>query len=397
MNIFPYNTLVSLQNLRQIESHLSVRYIISSREHKEGKAAFICDALSYGVGQITNSNGIKLFSCQGMVPSHENLAYIIDEGEVDENWQYIDIAISESIINFNLLGFTSLMSLIAGDIFGSPYFNDGLMLFDIKLPKRLDSMFPGPQYGSNGIMNDFTSQTDKKSILGLLLKPDVGVTKEYYADLVEAAVQGGIDYIKEDELTLDSKICSRISRIAEISKRIENSKRPVLYAANVTSPPHLILECSLKAIEHGATAILVNGLQVGLDTISYLASNASVKVPIHFHRAGYDILSTGCKSISTPLLTRFFRLAGADIVHVGSPLGGLFCDEIIKSNLLQLTKPINNIKSSLPVFSRSSCESIKLITNTLNHTPSLILFDSEVYTSPKGIEKMIKNLKKMIK
>lgn len=398
MNILPHRILASLNTLEQLHSHISLRYIISAIEYKEGRASLICDALSYGVGQITYSHGTKIIPCQRMLPSSKTLSYIINEGAVNKDWHYVDVSISDSVIDFNSLGFASLLSLIAGDIFGSPYFRNSLVLYDMKLSNTLESMFPGPQFGSYDIIDKFNSSANKNVLLGLLLKPDVGVSKEYYADIAEAAAQGGIDYIKEDELTLDSKICPRFKRIEEISNRLIKTKKNILYAANITSPPYLIEDNSIKAIEHGATALLLNGIQVGLDMVSYLARNNQIKVPIHFHRAGYDLLSTGHKAISVSLLTRLFRLAGADIIHVGSPLGNLFDEESIKGNITQLLCPIGSIKTSLPVFSRSSSESLDLIANTNKYNiPSLVLFDSEIYTSPKGIEKAVKDIRRIIK
>ena len=384
-----------LDPLERVEKHLSLRYIISAQEYKKGRASLICDALSYGVGQITSSHGVRIVPCKEMVQAPENLSYIIREGPVGGNMRYIDIAVSDTIINFETMGFSSLLSLIAGDIFGSPYFQDLLLLYDLKLPDTSNSIFAGPCFGSDGVISRLDRSRRKNVFLGLLLKPDVGVSEEYYIDIVEAAIQGGIDYIKEDELTIDSEICPRFRRIEGVSKCIEKSKRNTLYAANVTSPPHIAKDVCMKAIECGATALLINGIQVGLDTVLYLAKSKQINVPIHFHRAGYDILSSGQKAIHVSLLTRLFRLAGADIVHVGSPLGGLFSQDTVKRNTTELKDSEYGIKSSLPVFSRSSSESLEFLLNSDEYSPPfIVLFDSEIYTSPKGIERSIKDIRK---
>jgi len=387
----------NLPDLQGISNVISARYFLARSDAIREKIDYFVESIGYGVGQTTDQIGLSIFPCSEMLSKPRKVVNILNKGILDDEWIYIDVGVQLKNSNFSVLGFAGLLSYFAGDIFGAPYTKTGLVLEKLVLPKELISFFPGPKYGDEDVLLKANGQAGKRHILGLLLKPNNGVPPNYYADIVEAAVQGGIEYIKEDELTMDSKECPRFKRISMISKRLSKSGKNILYAANITAPSHHLFKTALRAVEAGASAILVNGLYVGFDAVSFLASNSKIKVPIHWHRAGYDILSSGVKAISVPCLTELFRLAGADIVHVGSPLGGVFSKDVVWENCRRLEIPINNVKRSIPVFSRSSIDTIAVIRNNSNIRGSIILFDAYIYNSPLGIEKAAKNINDRLK
>ena len=107
-------------------------------------------------------------------------------------------------------------------------------------------------------------------------------------------------------------------------------------------------------------------------------------------------MTTGPKAISTPCLTHFFRLSGADIVHVGSPLGGIFSLDLVSENIRRLTQHLHSVNRSLPVLSRSSMDTLDTVfcSRLTNH--AMFLFDAYVYESPLGLERTIRRLKDRI-
>ncbi|MFX0139122.1 MAG: RuBisCO large subunit C-terminal-like domain-containing protein [Candidatus Hodarchaeota archaeon] len=349
----------SITKLSSEKDEIRARYLIASSDFKDGKVRLITEALGYGVGQIASKNDLKIYNCSNMVTDtmRKELVRIINQGQINNDWYFFDVALKYNIIDFKMVGFSGLLSLLAGDVFGNPYVKNGLILNDIVLPNLAESIFIGPKLGSNYILEKCDA-SNSKFILGLLLKPDLGVDPEHYADLAEAAVQGGIHYIKEDELTLDSDLCRRLVRVEAISKKLGNFRDEIFYAANGTSPTYKIKDVCSQIINAGATAILINGLQVGFDAILHLASSEEISVPLHIHRAGYDIITSGLKAINTSCLTKLFRLSGGDIIHVGSPLCGIFSIDEVVQNTKCLKSDLINLRPSLPVFSRSSDETI---------------------------------------
>jgi len=379
------------------DNEILARYFIAKSDADRGADAMIVEGIGYGVGQITDANGLRIIPCKEMLSGRQRsqITHIIARGVVNAEWCYVDIGISANIIDLKVLGFTGLFSLLAGDVFGGPYVREGLVLHSISIPKCIISAFPGPRFGSEGVLKK-CGASHTGIILGLLLKPDLGVSPKHYADLAEAAAQGGIDYIKEDELSLDSSICSRLSRVESIYNRLITCGRKPLYAANATAPAYKLLGICRQIVECGASVLLINGLQVGLDAIAEISAATDVLVPIHLHRAGYDILTTGTKAISITCLTEMFRLSGADIIHVGSPLGGIFPLGVISENIRCLTQQIYNMKRSLPVFSRSSMDTLEMVLSSSIAKHAMLLFDAYFYESSIGVERSIRRLKDRI-
>lgn len=395
---FPENVaLVAIPDIATSGDQITVRYLVAKTDVDRGAIELIIEGIGYGVGQITDISGLRVQPCNRMFSDflRRPISHEIARGTLNSEWCFVDISISANEIDLKVLGFAGLLSLLAGDIFGRPYVREGLVLQDFNIPESAKAAFPGPRLGLKKILKECNASRTGL-VLGLLLKPDMGMPTEYYADLAEAATQGGIDYIKEDELTLDSYICRRVSRVEAISKRLIACGRKPLYAANATSPSHKLLETSRQLVESGASALLINGLQVGLDAVAQIATANDTPVPIHIHRAGYDILTVGPKAISTSCLTKMFRLSGADIVHVGSPIGGIFAPDVVAENILSLTRPLFKVKRSLPVLSRSSIDTLDMMLRAPMTSGAMLLFDAFVYESPLGLERAIRRLKNRI-
>ena len=177
---------------------------------------------------------------------------------------------------------------------------------------------------------------------------------------------------------------------------MQDSDRPVFYAANTTVRFPLLVTTARQVIDAGANALLVNGLQVGLDGVAALARDSAISVPIHFHRAGFDILADGSRAIGLPCLSTLFRLSGADLVHVGPPSSPLFPPELVKDNCRRLSRKLPGLNPSLPVFSRSSERTIPLLLDSDASLHGLILCDHAAYGSPLGIEKELGRLRRML-
>jgi len=389
--------LKSIPDLGTSDSEILARYLIAKPDADRGADAMIAEGIGYGVGQITDANGLQIIPCKGMLSDKQRsrISHILARGIVDAEWCYVDIGIDANVIDLNVLGFTGLLSLLAGDVFGGPYVRKGLVLQNFSIPSCAMSVFPGPRFGLESVLEK-CGASHTGIILGLLLKPDMGVPPKYYADLAEAAAQGGIDYIKEDELTLDSSTCRRLSRVESICKRLKACGSKTLYAANATAPAYNLPGICRQIVGCGASALLINGLQVGLDAVAQIAVSPDISVPIHLHRAGYDILTTRTKAISTACLTEMFRLSGADIIHVGSPLGGIFLLESVSENIRCLTRKIRNVKRSLPLFSRSSIDTLEMVLSSSLARQAILLFDAYLYESPIGLERSIRRLKDRI-
>lgn len=302
------------------------------------------------------------------------------------------------MMDFGLGGFPVLMSFVSGDIFGDSYEFSLLKLANLYLPSSITQKLKGPRFGVEGIRKLLKIDHCKRPLLGLLLKPNLGCPPEYYANLVSRAAEAGVDFIKEDELLTNPTHCPILKRVECISgklqKHSDRTGENILYAPNVTCRTRHIHSLVKKVISLGANAIMINALQTGLDTLASIAEDSNISVPIHVHRAGFDILSSGNKAVLMNAIAKLLRLAGADSVHIGPIFGGLFSKNEVALNHEMLREPNHHFKECLPFVSRS-CVDIMESTVSFLRTPNVMfLFDAAVYRHDQGVLKALKIAKK---
>jgi len=150
-----------------------------------------------------------------------------------------------------------------------------------------------------------------------VIKPNIGLGPEAFAELGYESWVGGLDVAKDDEMLADVDWCpldKRAELLGEARRRAERETgRPKIYLANITDEVDRLVELHDLAVAKGANALLVNALPVGLSGVRMLRKHAKVPLVAHFpliaafsRLAGYGIHSR--------VMTRLQRLAGFDVV-----------------------------------------------------------------------------------
>ena len=94
----------------------------------------------------------------------------------------------------------NLVATVAGNLFELREVS-GLRLLDVQLPKAFAEKNPGPQFGIAGTRA--LAGVPDRPLIGTIIKPSVGLSPEDTAALVRVLCDGGIDFIKDDELQAD--------------------------------------------------------------------------------------------------------------------------------------------------------------------------------------------------
>lgn len=372
-----------------IELTYNVELMPESKKTLEQAADDMITGVTIGTGQT--SEGVytsKLHCLYGPNPG----AY---KGEVtgiektSEKRGTIKVAFSPEIAQTKEMGFAGLFSVAAGDGLGTAYEMSRIRLTDIELPREIVNDFLGPQFGDEGIRS-FLKRENDIPLVALLLKPNTGQPSEHYARLSKEATLAGVDYIKEDELQLNHPACPLVERTGKILAALAEAEQitgqAVMYAPNITARSQSqMIDNAKRVVELGATAIMINVMQVGLDSLRVLRE-VNLGVPIHVHRTGHDNYSRGDVGIDLNVLTKIFRLAGADIVHTGPVFGNLYNPDGIIGNVRALADDWSELKRGFPILSRSAKnivqDSIDYLGTDLNilHPANVIfLVDKEVY------------------
>ena len=248
----------------------------------------------------------------------------------------------------------NLLATVAGNLFELRPFT-GLRVEDIRMPQAFADRYPGPRFGIEGTRR--LAGVETRPLIGTIVKPSVGLGPVETAALVAALCEGGIDFIKDDELQADGPHCPFDERVRAVMRVIkahaDRTGKKVMYAFNLTGELDEMRHRHDLLLREGGTCLMASLHSVGLVGMVELARFA--QMPIHAHRNGWGALSRH------PLLgwsyvawQKIWRLAGADHMHVNG-LANKFSeddDSVIRSARACLT-PLFDSKPCLvlPVFS----------------------------------------------
>lgn len=200
-----------------------------------------------------------------------------------------------------------------------------LKLLDLHFPKAYTDGFKGPKFGIEGLRQRLG--VPDRPLLHVMVKPSIGLTAEQSAEAFYHASRGGADAVKDDELVHShpwSDFLDRVRLHGEAAKRAhDETGQRTLFFVNITDRPDRLVENAKRALEAGASALMVNYIVVGISALSMLADDPAIDVPIlaHLDFSG-AIYGSPWSGVSSHLvLGKLPRLAGADIVVYPSPYG----------------------------------------------------------------------------
>ncbi|MEH3148399.1 MAG: ribulose-bisphosphate carboxylase large subunit family protein [Methylobacterium frigidaeris] len=282
----------------------------------------------------------------------------------------------------------NLLATVAGNLFELKPVT-GLRLLDIRLPTAFADAYPGPRFGIAGTRR--LAGVEDRPLIGTIIKPSVGFGPEETASLVASLCEGGIDFIKDDELQADGPHCPFDDRVRAVMRVVnahaDRTGRKVMVAFNLTGDLDQMRRRHDLLVQEGATCMMASLNSVGLVGMIELARFGAL--PIHAHRNGWGYLSRH------PLLgwsyvawQKIWRLAGADHMHVNG-LANKFAeddDSVVESARTCLT-PLFPDKPCLamPVF--SSGQSVRQAPGTyaaLGSTDLIVTAGGGIMAHPGG-------------
>lgn len=210
----------------------------------------------------------------------------------------------------------NLLSTIAGNLFELRQVS-GLRITGLALPKAFAAACPGPAFGIQGTRR--LAGVARGPLIGTIIKPSVGLGPEQTAAEVRKLVDGGIDFIKDDELQADGPHCPFDQRVRAVMRVVNDAAqrtgRQVMVAFNLTGDLDEMKRRHDLVLEEGGTCVMACLNSIGLVGLRELRRHAAL--PIHAHRAGWGALSR-CPALGWDYAPwqQIWRLAGADHLHV---------------------------------------------------------------------------------
>ncbi len=204
--------------------------------------------------------------------------------------------------------------------------------------------FRGPKFGINGI-REYTG-VQNKPLLGGIVKPKTGISVHGLLDIVKEMVDGGVNFIKEDEIMSNPSVCPLKDRVPVISKYLQCKR--VIYCFCINSDPMHVISRARMVMENGGNGIHVN-FWSGLGVYKSLRDQ-DLPLFMHFQKSGDKILTNPNHdySIAWNVLCKLAGWMGVDFIHAG--MWGGYMNESEES----LRKTIE-LLNSLQVMPALSC------------------------------------------
>lgn len=205
-------------------------------------------------------------------------------------------------------------------------------LLDLKIPKHIVSKyFKSPKQGLSGA-REYTN-THNKPLLGGIVKPKTGITPQILLEMVKQMVDGGVNFIKEDEILANPSFCRIEERVPLVmnylNERAKNGKDKVVYCVCINGDSPYLLERVKKVYKLGGNGVHINfwsGMGSYL-SVRKLTEKFDRPFFIHFQKSGDKILTsvTHDYHIDWKVICQLAGLSGVDFIHAGM-WGGYMSD-----------------------------------------------------------------------
>lgn len=264
---------------------------------------------------------------------------------MDEGDGYGTAVIGFPAGNFTHGSFTHLLMTLMGgqmdiDLLGE------CRLEDLELSATIVAQYTGPKNGIDGIRRHLDAYN--RPLIGGIVKPKTGISIPQLVDMCKKMADGGVDFIKEDEILGEIPICPFESRVEAVARALESYK--VIFCPCITSPIHNLPK-TVEILNKQKTVGFHYNIWGGLDAYQYIVQMGD-DLFAHYQKSGDRVITEGNFSIAFTVWCKLARLAGADFIHAGM-VGG-YLDEpkdVMTKRMDVLRGPLFGLKGLMPSLS----------------------------------------------
>ncbi|QWD44512.1 hypothetical protein G6661_01790 [Polynucleobacter paneuropaeus] len=220
-------------------------------------------------------------------------------------------------------------------------------LIDLSIPKHiLDKFFFKPKYGVSGFRK--IRNVKDKPFLGAIVKPKTGVSPQVMLEMVKELVDGGVDFIKEDEILSSPSFCSLEERVPLISNYLNKINSKVIYSYAINADHSKILNRAKFIAQNGGNSVHAN-VWCGLGIYKEIRA-LDLPLFIHFQKSGDRAFTDKDANfgIDWTVICYLAGISGVDSIHAGM-WGGY------KSDTVEELKKIIGLLNEMNVVPALSC------------------------------------------
>ena len=286
----------------------------------EAKSSLREAAWNLAIGQsIGNPNNRSIWETDDMFLNHS--CFILENEEFLKKNKAGNVRIAFPLANLNLDedGISQILCHIAGgqvDILEIQKCH----ILDVTLPDEVEQNFRlDPAYGIEGFRK--FNNVHNKPFLGGIIKPKVGMSPAVLLEAIKEMVQGGVNFIKEDELLGNPDHCPLEIRVPLISRWLKENAPDVIYCFCINGDSPYAMERAKFVSDNGGNGIHIN-VWSGLGVYRAIRKQ-NPDLWIHFQKSG-DKFFTDKRApfhIYWPVICKIAGWSGVDSIHAGM-IGG---------------------------------------------------------------------------
>lgn len=217
-----------------------------------------------------------------------------------------------------------LLTIVAGKIFGLEKIAS-LRLQDICFPAWWLKTFRGPAYGSALIEKIF--ETPGRPLVSSAISPEVGLDLSTYHVKAEASFMGGCDIVRDSPQLRNMKSNSFEERVnallALAADCADKSGMPKMYFPNVSGPGDVVLKRIEHVLKKGGKGVVVSFQASGFGILQMIR-NQFPEIIIYGDRTSHAAMARDKRQgIAMTVLGKLARVAGADLIEIGSITGDM--------------------------------------------------------------------------
>jgi ribulose-bisphosphate carboxylase large chain len=191
----------------------------------------------------------------------------------------------------------------------------GCRLIKLELPECVRKHFLGPKFGLSGI-RQFTGQYNKP-LFGSIVKPKIGISAETLLEMIKQMVDGGVDFIKEDEI-MSNPVCAPLERRVDIiANYMAKQSRQVVICHTINCDPHVVVDRVRRVHELGGNGVHINVFS-GLGVYNSIRK-LDLPIYLHYQSSGAKVFTDVNHrfSIAWPVMCQLATLMGVDTIQTG--------------------------------------------------------------------------------
>jgi ribulose-bisphosphate carboxylase large chain len=311
------------------EKYFVVKYFL------KGKTSLREASWNLAIGQsIGNPNNRSVWETDQMFLDHSCFVLADEKYLKSIKEGIVEIAFPLENLNLEEDGVSQILCHIAGgqvDILEI----ETCHVLDITLPFHIEEKFRlKPAFGIDGFRR--FNGVENKPFFGGIIKPKVGMSPEILLEAVKEMVDGGVNFIKEDELLGNPMHCSLQKRVPLITNWLQKNAPNVIYTFCINGDSPYALERAKFVSNEGGNGIHIN-VWSGLGVYRAIRKQ-NPDLWIHFQKSG-DKFFTDRRApfhIYWPVLCKIAGWSGADSIHAGMIGGYMNQDDQELADALQV-------------------------------------------------------------